>query len=279
MAMNVTAKRKVNICKASPFKYPELNLDVHLAGSHIDNQQFAEMFVQSRCVGVSDPLMADLVVFTGGPDVSPILYGEEKCSNTYVNINRDIRDIELFDICKANGIPMVGICRGAQFLHVMNGGKLYQHVNGHHGNHDIEDVVTKRIIRTSSVHHQMVRPNTSGGMEIIATCPIGQGATTRQINPTSCLPGALEDVEAFYYEDTMCIGFQGHPEYRGYDEYTAWCLNCIEDYVITYSTMILIDNVYRIPSGARAVRDEKHKKAGLVTPSKYLLKVPAKELN
>lgn len=34
---------------------------------------------------------------------------------------------------------MVGICRGAQFLNVMAGGKMIQHVEGHaiHGTHEI----------------------------------------------------------------------------------------------------------------------------------------------
>ena len=38
---------------------------------------------------------ADIVLFTGGEDVTPSFYGREKHRSTYCNIDRDIREKEV----------------------------------------------------------------------------------------------------------------------------------------------------------------------------------------
>lgn len=55
---------------------------------------------------------ADLVVFYGGADVDPVLYGEDRHKQTTVDSERDIRDIELFKYAYDNKKRMLGICRG-----------------------------------------------------------------------------------------------------------------------------------------------------------------------
>jgi putative glutamine amidotransferase len=56
------------------------------------------------------------------------------------------------------GIPIIGICRGAQMLCALNGGYLIQHVNGHAGcGHSIR-TQEGRIINVNSIHHQMMQP-------------------------------------------------------------------------------------------------------------------------
>src|SRR5687768_16963203 len=75
------------------------------------------------------PTNLDLICFTGGEDVTPSLYGEVKHPLTYNNPERDKHEVEYFN--QFIGIPKVGICRGGQFLNVMSGGKLHQHILGH----------------------------------------------------------------------------------------------------------------------------------------------------
>jgi len=69
----------------------------------------------------------DLVQFTGGEDVTPSLYGEQAHAATSCNPARDDREAKIFLSFK-NKVPMAGICRGAQFLNVMNKGSMWQHV-------------------------------------------------------------------------------------------------------------------------------------------------------
>ncbi len=220
-------QHKVILQKDSALEMPELWLSVYLTGSLFEKRQFAEMFSRARCYNAKTPEEADLVVFAGGADVNPALYGELPHETTVHDEERDKEDINLYNLCHSLGIPMFGICRGAQFLAVMNGFKLYQDVDGHNQNHGIFDRKNKKYLQpVSSVHHQMV---ISGpGMEVIAH---GHNSKTRWFNDTTKAVGNHQDVEAFFIRDTCCIGVQGHPEYRGYAEYTKWCLDLIYDYV------------------------------------------------
>lgn len=221
----------VTIIKDTTTLFPELYLDVYVEGDLFEQRNFADMFVRSRCKKAVSPEKADLVVFTGGIDVNPALYGEVKHRSVAFDIKRDERDMEVYGYCLAEGIPMLGICRGAQFLHVMNGGKLYQDIDGHTGNHAIWDLRTAtNIPKVSSVHHQSVRPNKENGMEVVATA---REATKRWMNDKEfdAGMGAFADIEAFWYRDTACLGIQGHPEYKGYDKFLQWSLKQLEHYI------------------------------------------------
>ena len=60
---------------------------------------------------VSDIKDANIVLFTGGEDVSPSLYGCEKHSTTWSNLDRDLYEKEIFEQVSENQL-VVGICRG-----------------------------------------------------------------------------------------------------------------------------------------------------------------------
>lgn len=54
---------------------------------------------------------ADIVLFTGGEDVDPSLYGCEKFRNTYSNIHRDQQERKVFKHIRKDQLA-IGICRG-----------------------------------------------------------------------------------------------------------------------------------------------------------------------
>ncbi len=69
----------------------------------------------------------DGIVFTGGLDVAPSYYNEDKieaCGKS--SFVRDKLEFELMDICYKKDIPTLGICRGFQIMNVYLGGNLYQ---------------------------------------------------------------------------------------------------------------------------------------------------------
>src|SRR5262245_793233 len=79
-----------------------------------------------------DPASIRVVFFAGGADVSPSFYDERPGSRTRgVDAARDEQERDLFRLARAANLPMIGICRGAQFLCVMAGGRLCQHLDGH----------------------------------------------------------------------------------------------------------------------------------------------------
>ena len=211
---------------------PDLWLGVHLVGPPEDTKGFPHLFGKAMCHEAKTVEDADLVVFTGGPDVHPAYYGEEKHPSTYVNDERDHSDILVYLQCIEQGIPMVGVCRGAQFLAVMEGYKLYQHVDNHDGTpHDMWDCDLKMMVRgVSSVHHQMVMPGHD--MEIIGMSNV---STEKWKNATkvSRTQETFPDVEAYFLRGACIFGVQGHPEYKGFNYYSKWFLDKIYNLIVT----------------------------------------------
>ena len=60
---------------------------------------------------VDDIKKADIVLFTGGEDVDPSLYGAKKHPTTYSNPARDEEEKHFFSLI-SNKQLAVGICRG-----------------------------------------------------------------------------------------------------------------------------------------------------------------------
>ena len=83
----------------------------------------------------------DGLLFTGGQDVFPGLYGcEQRDCCGPVCKERDDMEAALFVRASANrSLPILGICRGLQFINVMLGGTLYQDLHSEfRGNAGVE---------------------------------------------------------------------------------------------------------------------------------------------
>jgi gamma-glutamyl-gamma-aminobutyrate hydrolase PuuD len=274
-------KRKITIIEDNQRDFPCLCLSVYVEGDLHEQKAFASMFVRALCKRAETPDDADLVVFTGGTDVNPELYGHKRHGLTDdPDLNRDEREMLLFQECKEKGIPMLGVCRGAQFLHVMHGGKLYQDVDNHNRPHAMITVPEGIILpHVSSVHHQMIVPDSSLGIRVLAT---SSNATNRLMwekdNTYSNSTGRKADVEAFFYRDTCTLGFQGHPEYSGYPEYTEWCMQMVEDWITSNPDCDWApDRHYRLKEEFRNERDKMEKSIMAQTKkkkNKQVLTVP-----
>ncbi len=71
--------------------------------------------------------VCDGFLFTGGHDVSPALYGEKPlCGINDVCEKRDALELAVFRRAAAADKPVLGICRGLQFINAAMGGTLYQ---------------------------------------------------------------------------------------------------------------------------------------------------------
>lgn len=69
----------------------------------------------------------DGILFTGGEDVDPALYGEaKKYSSVHVDRARDEFELALLGRALDRRLPILGICRGTQMINVRFGGTLYQ---------------------------------------------------------------------------------------------------------------------------------------------------------
>jgi putative glutamine amidotransferase len=71
-------------------------------------------------------LIVDGVVITGGHDVDPVLYAAAPEVRPKYDAERDALETAMIDHALAKGLPLLGICRGAQLLNVRRGGNLFQ---------------------------------------------------------------------------------------------------------------------------------------------------------
>ena len=71
------------------------------------------------------------LLLTGGADLQPCLYGESRLAEAEVDepqLGRDQLEWDMLAEAQARRIPVFGICRGHQMLHVFLGGSLYQDI-------------------------------------------------------------------------------------------------------------------------------------------------------
>ena len=180
---------------------------------------------------------ADVVVFIGGSDINPSLYDQRNVASGGINTVRDDLEVTAYKTARALNKVCFGICRGAQFLHAMNGGKLWQDVNNHGGrDHFIVDIDEDVRVLATSLHHQMLQPN--GKIEVIAVTE-EKVATHFRDDSTDVTLGkspesALLEIEAGAYSDTKCFFVQGHPEI-GSPEYRAWTMSKLEDLILDWT--------------------------------------------
>ncbi len=77
--------------------------------------------------------LVDGLVLSGGTDVSPHSYGETPLDPAWAgDRHRDGYEQVLVAAALAAGLPVLGVCRGAQFLNVALGGSLLQDIGLQH---------------------------------------------------------------------------------------------------------------------------------------------------
>ncbi len=195
--------------------------------------EYQEMFLHRGWETVTSMLGADLVQFIGGADVSPSLYNQHAHINTFSDINRDKYETLIFHAALRNKIPMAGICRGGQFLNIMCGGRMWQHVSKHTQEHLAYCLLKHKKIKVTSTHHQMMIPiNNQKAYKLLLVAflhgfkekytALSQGAKKMHFTDIE------KDVEALFYPVNRCLCFQPHPEFKGKDKLADLYFNYLE---------------------------------------------------
>ena len=160
-----------------------------------------------------EPLQA--LVIGGGNDISPEHYGGNLQNKVCHDPARDHLEIAWIERAFVQGLPVLGICRGAQLINVVLGGSLHQDIRKmrRHTSNRPGLLATKQVefdgdslvasvcgrtrIRINSLHHQAIdRP----------------GRAVRKVGQD--LDGIVQAIESD--ASRMFIGVQWHPEYLIY---------------------------------------------------------------
>lgn len=178
-----------------------------------DMSRYITSFIKHNFIYVDNIEDANVIIFTGGEDVDPSLYHSERHKTTYSNINRDIFELKQFDkaMQSTNKPLIIGICRGSQFLTVVNGGKLIQNVENHCRSHMVH-TSDGRDFMVTSTHHQMHYPfdlpSKSYRIMAWAKTKLSSIYEGDNIDPEK----VFVEPEIVYFPKTRCLCIQGHPE-------------------------------------------------------------------
>lgn len=204
--------------------------------------RFGKVYLTSYMSSIEnkDPAEYKAVVFTGGEDVSPLLYDEPISPKTgAINFKRDIRERAIFKWAVNAKLPLLGICRGAQLLCALSGGKLIQHVDGHTSSHNMHASNVEYPMVVSSTHHQMMYPWAlpKEDYTMLGWAYTGKNYHSIPAGPQSPFSGrqagGFRDPEVVKFHKTNALATQFHPEimgtnskgYQWYQELVAEHLN------------------------------------------------------
>ena len=161
------------------------------------------------------------LILWGGSDISPSL--DSRPSNgayqSKTRSPRDLKEESLFNKAVEIGLPIVGVCRGAQLGCALSGGILIQHVDGHHHDHTIETKEGDTLI-TSSLHHQMMYPWNIDHILYAWTVQLSSryiGITTEELRKIPVTQYGHIEPEIVWFPKTKTLAIQGHPEYMRCD--------------------------------------------------------------
>lgn len=176
---------------------------------------------------------ASLVIFEGGADVSPYLYGEKQSKHTWTSPATEKRELIVWDFCQKNNIPSWGTCRGFQLMSALCGGKVIQDVN-HSSGHYFIDYRGKEYV-TNSLHHQLVYPYNLTEKEDYHILGYNPKMSDTHINGDDeemILPENYVDVESAWFPKFNAIGVQFHPEMMPYSyAIVGWCREILDGFL------------------------------------------------
>jgi putative glutamine amidotransferase len=177
----------------------------------------------------------DGLLLTGGGDVAASCYGEESAPEAYgVDAARDTWELALVAAARVAGLPVLGLCRGAQVINVAAGGTLVQHLpvgtDESHKQYERDcETVHSVEIEPGSLLAAITGQQTFGVNTLHHQAVAGIGAGLR---PVAWAPdGVIEAVESI--DDRFLLGVQWHPELLTpqppHDRLFAWLAQAAAD--------------------------------------------------
>jgi putative glutamine amidotransferase len=161
----------------------------------------------------------DGILFTGGLDVDPAIYGEAPHPATVIAEDRDRFEIPLTRAAVERDLPLLAICRGVQVLNVAAGGTLVQDIPSQtktNVRHAVDEP-KNRLAHAIVVAPESTLAKALGGAAPNDTCQvnsrhhqaIGRLAPDFVVSATST-DGIVEAIER--PASRFCVGVQWHPE-------------------------------------------------------------------
>jgi len=152
------------------------------------------------------------IILTGGNDVNPLLYGK-KPKNEDFSEDRDNTEKRLIEIAIKRKLPLLGNCRGSQFINVFFGGSLIQNIKEKTGvghvavthsvkiiDQKVAEFFNKKGFTVNSYHNHGIDKN----------------SLSAELKPFAVTEDGI--IEGIYHPKYPIAGVLWHPERDGSDE-------------------------------------------------------------
>jgi gamma-glutamyl-gamma-aminobutyrate hydrolase PuuD len=171
-----------------------------------------------------------ILILHGGADISPSIYNHPVSKFTHADKHMSARDLSEVLLAKRAielGIPIFGICRGAQLSCALAGGSLIQHVEGHTGGHHAVKATNGNEYVTSTCHHQMMNPWEVDHELLAWSAP---SRSTRYIVADDQEIEMSLEPEVVFFPKIKALGIQGHPEWMARSSaFVQYCLSLVKE--------------------------------------------------
>lgn len=191
---------------------------------------FRNLFTKGKNLNNEKSLTGlDAIILWGGGDIATSFYHEKPYCHyqSAVPTKRDLFEWELLRRAYKKGIPVIGVCRGAQMMCAFAGGKLVQDVTGHQSSHKVVTYDGKAFDNVRSAHHQMLFPYELDDeeYEVLATTPENLSRKYEGLSTTQAelfTSGQQKEPECVFFPDIKGFAIQGHPEWENGSKYQQW---------------------------------------------------------
>ena len=204
---------------------------------HIAGEKYIKAIIDSsNCIPLLIPAMADEssmnqlltmldgVLLTGGYSmVDPLNYQDEAVeAGTKLDTARDKTSLPLVVKAVAQGIPVLGICRGFQEMNVAFGGSLHQklHENGHYFEHRENKALTLEQQYSASHHVNVI----AGGkladivnkesVEVNSLHTQGVDRLAESLTIEAIAEDGLVEAFSVTQSESFAMAVQWHPEWQ-----------------------------------------------------------------
>ena len=163
----------------------------------------------------------DGLLFSGGPDIDPAVYAQERHPELGPDVDRasDEYELALLDGAVQHDVPVLGICRGMQALNVARGGTLHQHLPdvtalAHRQGNEPQAPAHPVVVEPRSLLHRV-----SGATALAVNSLHHQGVDRIGAGLEACAHAPDGTVEAVWDPAArFCLGVQWHAELLAHHE-------------------------------------------------------------
>ena len=138
------------------------------------------------------------IILSGGNDIDPLTFGGERKENLSLAPLRDEVEKKMLQFAIEKKIPVLGICRGMQFINVFFGGKIVRESHPVRVNHEIIMEDENTIVNSfheDAIHEDILSPS---------------------LNAFAIANDGV--IEAFFHPEYPIVGIQWHPERESPDQ-------------------------------------------------------------